>query len=129
MDNNQKVNSIFSGKNGKNSQASKADLNEQNNWVEEIMAVMEMEVELPDGIVEKVMQKKERVKIDKTSGFDFFKYLQIAAVLAAGMFLGVLLGSNADINSFNKEKSDKDRAVMELCEKYHITDDYSFGRL
>ncbi len=48
MDNNQKVNSIFSGKNGKNRQTSKSDLNEQNNWVEEVMAVMELEVELPD---------------------------------------------------------------------------------
>ena len=129
MNNNQKTNSIFSEETGKISLPTESELNEQDIWVEKVLAVIDIDVELPDGLIEKVMQKKETVKIDKSFGFDFSKYLQIAAVLVAGIFLGVLLGSNADINSFNKEQSDKDRAVKELSERYHMADDYSFGRL
>ena len=57
------------------------------------------------------------------------EYIQIAAVLAAGIFLGVLLGKHADINSFNSKQSRENHALIELREKMHLSDDYSFGRL
>lgn len=128
MGNNRKGNKGFSKETGKKGQPAIVAFNEAGVQARGILAVLDMDVEVPDGLIEKVMQKMGSVKIDTPSGFDFFKYLQIAAVLVGGIFLGILLGKNADINSFNKKQSREDHALLELREKHHLSEDYTFGR-
>jgi hypothetical protein len=126
MDNNQKGNTNFLEGTGKKT---RPEFSEIDIRIEEILAVLDIDAEIPDGLIENVMQKKEAVKIDTSSGFDLSKYLQIAAVLVGGIFIGILLGKNADINSFNKKQSRDNHALMELREKHHLSEDYTFGRL
>ncbi|MBN1822264.1 MAG: hypothetical protein JW833_16200 [Prolixibacteraceae bacterium] len=127
MDNNQKGNMAFPRGNEShpdNFRDAGYDI-----YVEKILAVIDIDADLPDGLIEKVMQRKESVKIDKPSGFDALKYLQIAAVLAAGIFIGILLGKNADVNTFRQKKSREDKALIELRNEHYLSDDYTFGRL
>ena len=128
MDNSQKGNKGFLKGTGKKNQPGDSRFMDRAMQVDEIMAVLDLDVEIQDGIIEKVMQKKETVKIDKPSGFDFSKLLQIAAVLVGGIFLGILLGKNADINSFHKKQSREKQALIQLREKHHLSEDYTFGR-
>lgn len=126
MDNNQKVNrSISDDKNRELANQAGLTVSEAEN----VLAVLDLEVDVPDGLTEKVIQNWESVKIDTPSGFDFIKYLQLAAVLVGAMFFGVLLGKNADVHSFNKKHSREDHALMELRDKHHLSEDYTFGKL
>jgi len=97
--------------------------------IDEILAVLDLEVEIPENLVEKVMERKNSIQSAGRTGIDFSKYLQIAAVFAAAVLLGVLLGKNADVHTFNKKQSREDRALLELKEKHHLSEDYSFGKL
>jgi predicted small integral membrane protein len=129
MDNYQKGNTNFLEGAGKETRSEYPEFNDLEIQVEEILAVLDLDTEIPDNLIESVMQKKEAVKIAASSGFDLSKYLQIAAVLVGGMFIGILLGKNADVNSFNKKQSRDNHALMELREKHHLSEDYTFGRL
>lgn len=97
--------------------------------VDQILEVLDVEVEIPDGLVDKVMEKKDSIQVSKPNRFDFSKYLQIAAVLIAAVMLGVLLGKNADVDSFNKKESRQNKALIQLKEEYHLSESHSFGRL
>jgi hypothetical protein len=124
MNNNQKENSSLSFKNKSDEQQIALDLR-----VLEILATLEIDAEIPDGLVEKVVNKKDSVFVKKPSKFDFSKYLQIAAVFAAAICVGVVMGKNADINSFHKKQNKENQALIELREKLHLSDINSFGRL
>lgn len=97
--------------------------------VDQILEVLDVEVQIPDGLVDKVMEKKDSIQVSKPNRFDFSKYLQIAAVLIAAVMLGVLLGKNADVDSFNKKESRQNKALIQLKEEYHLSESHSFGRL
>jgi hypothetical protein len=128
MGNNQKVDMNFPGSNNDgtpNAGGTGSDVA----FVDEAMALLDLNVEVPDGLIDRVVQNLELVKIDTPSGFDFFKYFQIAAVLVGAMFLGVLLGKHADIGKLHKKHSRQDQALIELREKHHLSEDYTFGKL
>ena len=97
--------------------------------VHQILEVLDVEVEIPDGLVDRVMEKKGSIQVSRPNRFDFSKYLQIAAVLIAAVMLGVLLGKNADVDSFNKKESRQNKALIQLKEEYHLSESHSFGRL
>ncbi|MCG6186763.1 hypothetical protein [Maribellus maritimus] len=97
--------------------------------IDQIIAVLDVEVEIPEGLVDKVIKEKKSIKLSTGNRFDFSKYLQIAAVLIAAMLLGVLLGKNADVNSFHKKQSQQNKALLELKDKHHLSENHSFGRL
>lgn len=97
--------------------------------VDQILEILDVEVEIPDGLVDKVMEKKDSIQVSRPNRFDFSKYLQIAAVLVAAVMLGVLLGKNADVDSFNKKESRQNKALIQLKEEYHLSESHSFGRL
>jgi hypothetical protein len=59
--------------------------------------------------------------------FDPDKYLQLAAVVVAGILIGVLLGKNADSTLF-LTKVKKDKALSEFIEYNHFRDDNSLYR-
>ncbi len=96
---------------------------------ERILTVLDWDVDVPDGLTEKVMTKKKAEKSSHRSAFSLSNYLQIAAVFAAAVLLGVLLGKNANLSSFNQKQSIEEKALLELKTKHHLTEDYSFRRL
>jgi hypothetical protein len=97
--------------------------------VEEILAILDVDSVVPDGLVDKVINRKESFPGKNHFTFDFSKYLQIAVVFAAAISIGILMGKNADIASFRKNQDKKEKALIELRARYHLTNTDSFGRL
>lgn len=97
--------------------------------INDVMAMLDEEIEVPAGLVEKTLQKKTAVKFPVKPGIDFSKYLQIAAVLAAGVFLGAFLGRNANSDFLASKKHKKDKALIEFRESYLLDNQNSFYKL
>lgn len=97
--------------------------------IERVMALLDDPIEVPSGLTEKILQKKNNIKSVPHFIFDIQKYLQIAAVLAAAVFLGVLLGQNANSNLFVSKKQKKDKALIEFRESLLLKNDNSFYKL
>lgn len=97
--------------------------------VDEILAHLDNNTVVPDGLVEKVIASKKTILLKEHSGFDFSKYLQIAAVFAAAVCIGIVMGKNADLTSFNKKQNRKEQALIQLKEQHHLSENYFFGRL
>lgn len=98
--------------------------------ISETMAVLDEPFEVQSDLTEKVLRQiKSEVVIGRTSSIDLTKYLQLAAVVAVGIFLGVLLGSRANPMIFLSKKEKKERALIEYRESHHLNDPstiYSF---
>lgn len=94
----------------------------------EILAQLDLNVDIPANLVEKVIEKKKSINIKKSSKFNFNNYLQIAAVFAAAICIGVVMGKNADTSSFNKKQNKEKQALIELKKRHHLSDFNSFGR-
>ena len=88
--------------------------------INQTLDILDIPVEVPDGLVEKVLQRKQSVVIRPVKTIDYHKYLQLAAVIAVGIFLGVFLGSHADTGLFISKKTKKDKAMIEYLEKHHL---------
>lgn len=97
--------------------------------VSRVMALLDEPVEIPSGLTEKTLQKKNTITIPALPVFDIQKYLQIAAVLAAAVFLGVLLGKNANSELLVSKKQKKDKALIEYRESLLLKNDNSFYKL
>ncbi|MBL7967819.1 MAG: hypothetical protein JNK09_12535 [Prolixibacteraceae bacterium] len=97
--------------------------------MDRVMALLDEQVEVPLGLTEKTLQQKNAIKPQLQSVFDIQKYLQIAAVLAAAVFLGVLLGKNANCDLLVSKKQKKDKALIEYRESLLMKNDNSFYKL
>jgi hypothetical protein len=97
--------------------------------ISETMNTLDEQVEIPSGLTERVVQRINwsYVKPVRRS-FDFNKYLQLAAVVAFGIFLGVLLGSRANPKLFLSKKEKKERALIEYRDSHHLNDQSTLFR-
>ena len=93
------------------------------------MSILDESFEIPANLVEKTIQRKATLAFPVKSGHDYSKYLQIAAVFAVGIFLGVFLGRNADIGFLASKKHKKDKALIEFKESYFLDNKNSFYKL
>jgi|GEM_PF-2374703 len=91
-----------------------------------VMALLDEQIEIPSGLTERTLHEKRAINPPAYSVFDIQKYLQIAAVLAAAIFLGVLLGQNANSNLLVSKKQKKDKALIEYRESLLLENDNSF---
>ena len=97
--------------------------------ISRVMALLDEQVEIPSGLKEKTLQKKNTIIMSVQPVFDIQKYLQIAAVLAVVVFLGVLLGKNANSDLLVSKKQKKDKALIEYRESLLLKNDNSFYKL
>jgi len=95
---------------------------------EEILSVLDMQVSVPDGLVDEVIQKKNKLSVNPSSQIDFSKYLQIAVVLVAAIFIGVFMGKNANTLFTQKRQDPEKKALIELRDRHHLSDYNSFGK-
>ena len=98
---------------------------------EAILSILDQQVEIPENLVNKTVDQSSlaNINIGASSKFSFLKYFQVAAVLTAAMFLGALLGKNADIHAFDKKGKRDKQALIEFRKQHHLSDDYTFGKL
>jgi hypothetical protein len=91
--------------------------------ISETMAILDEEVEIPSGLTERMMSRIKGMPVQQVrKTIDLNKYLQMAAVVAAGIFLGVLLGTRANPEIFLSKKDKKERALIEYRESHHLID-------
>lgn len=97
--------------------------------INETLSTLDEEVEIPSGLTEQVLQRINwRYAEPVRRTFDFNKYLQLAAVVAAGIFLGVLLGSRANPKLFLSKKERKEKALIEYRDSHHLNDQSTLFR-
>ena len=97
--------------------------------INQTMAILDEEVEIPSGLTEKVLLRKSKMAIiPGIPTIDLSKYLQLAAVIATGIFLGVLLGSHANTGLFLSKKGEKNKALIEYRESHHLNNQNSIYR-
>ena len=92
--------------------------------------LLEEPVEIPIGLIQKTLNQLPERKGKWSKRVDFMKYVQVAAVLAAGIFIGVLLGTRADSHLLVSKKDRKDQAYSQFKEKHHFSnnqDPYIFN--
>jgi len=97
--------------------------------IDRIMSILDEPVEVPIDLVKKTIQRKASVPFPVKPGLDYSKYLQMAAVLTAAVFLGVFLGRNANSNLLVSKKYKKDKALIEYRESHLLNNDNSFYKL
>ena len=98
--------------------------------ISETISILDEDVDLPMGLTENVMKGISRMEVPQGRvPIDLNKYLQLAAVVAVGIFLGVMLGSRADKQIFLSKKYKKEKALIEYRESHHLSEQdniYSF---
>lgn len=98
--------------------------------ISETMAILDEKVDVPSGLTEKMMSRIKGMPIPQVrKSFDLNKYLQLAAVVTAGIFLGVLLGTRANPDIFLSKKDKKERALIEYRESHHLNDQGNINSL
>ncbi|HCR92314.1 MAG TPA: hypothetical protein DIW50_18085 [Prolixibacteraceae bacterium] len=96
--------------------------------INQCMSLLDENVEVPEDLVAKTLRKMKDVKFPPRPGIDYSKYLQLAAVIVAGIFLGIVLGRNANTELFLSKKGKKDRALIEYRESHHLSEPGSIYR-
>ncbi len=93
--------------------------------VDETMLLLDKEVEVPEGISETIMPGKEKTGAPVSAKFSFSTFLQISLVILTGIFLGFILGKNADISVFQSSKARFRHSLIEFREVHHLNIDES----
>lgn len=98
---------------------------ERSALISRTMDLLDEKVVIPSGLTRKVMNKVNSISVPVVKSFDPDKYLQLAAVVVAGILLGVLLGKNADSTLFQTRK---DKELSKYIEYSHFNDENSLYR-
>lgn len=99
--------------------------NELNKKVNDTMSVLDNTIEVPEGMVEAILIKKRKIEAHKIKRWKLSNYAQIAAILIAGVFMGVILGRNANTSLLQSAESKKSKSLTEFYEMHHLKVDNS----
>ncbi len=73
---------------------------ELNSRVNNTMSILDNTIDIPEGMVEAVLIKKRKLKIHKAENRKLSSYVQVAAVLLMGVFMGFMFGRNANASLY-----------------------------
>ncbi len=99
---------------------------EINQLVKEAMSILDEEIPISEDLTERILAKKPVIPPSKVFRINFSDYAQIAAVLAIGVVLGVVLGKNADTNILLSKDSKKKKILIEYRNSHYLTVDRTF---
>lgn len=86
------------------------------NKVNETMTVLDDFHEVPGSLSASILKKKGNIQIEKLKRINFSSYIQIAAAIVFGVFIGHQFGKNANTHSL---KSQKD-PIDQYLEAHHL---------
>ena len=93
--------------------------------IDQTMEVLDEKIKVPEGLTRKVMWQVNNLSPSVVKRVDLNKYLQLAAVIIAGMLIGLLLGKNADSGRLMVKK---DKSLGQFIEYEHFYDDCNLFR-
>lgn len=91
-----------------------------NQMVDAGMQVLDEEFQVPDDLIEKILANRPQIDTGKIRRINFSVYAQIAAVLAIGVFLGVVLGRNANTDLLSSNKTKKEKSLIEYRASHNL---------
>ncbi|MCF8380702.1 MAG: DUF3379 domain-containing protein [Bacteroidales bacterium] len=96
--------------------------NELYSKVNDTMAILDEIVEVPDGMTERILKRKKQTEQIKLRKWNISGYLQLAAAILFGVFIGHVFGRNASLDSILQKKQDP---LTEYYNIHHLKVDYS----
>lgn len=96
-----------------------------NKMVDDTMEILDQDFSIPENLADKIMSKHIFAAAPKRRTINYSIYAQIAAVLVAGVFLGVVLGKNADVGILLSKETKKQRSLIEYKASHHLFVDCS----
>ncbi len=104
------------------------DLSKQrdlNNMVDKAMNILDEDFQVPENLVDQILRNRSKnSKQARSKRISYSFVTQIAAVLAIGVFLGIVLGKNADSKVFLSKEDKKHQSMMDYKESHHLTVDF-----
>lgn len=105
--------------------------NEINSRVNNAMSVLDKNFEVSDDLVNKILLKKRNKKINvlRAKKLSLAIYAQFATVLLIAVFIGIVLGKNAETKLLTSKMSDKSKSLIEFREAHHLVVEQSVFQL
>lgn len=91
-----------------------------NELVDYTMSILDEDIQVPENLTNKIMSIRPQILQTKTWKFKFIVYAQIAAVIVAGIFLGVVLGKNANADILLSKESKKQQSLIEYKLSHYL---------
>lgn len=91
--------------------------------VDATMNILDEDIQVPENLTDKIMSNRPQIKQPRVKKLNFAVYAQIAAVIAAGVFLGVVLGKNANTSLLSSKESKKHQLLIEYKISHHLSVD------
>ena len=100
--------------------------NEMDNHINDVFSLLDAQAEVPQGMVAKILQKKNELPVKFSLKRDFAIILQIACVAIAGIFIGIILGKNSNPNILMSKNTERTKTLIEYKNSHHFTVDSDF---
>lgn len=83
-------------------------------------SILDIKAQIPGNLAEKIISKKNHQFYRFSKRFDLSIITQIAAVIIAGVFLGIVLGKNSNSNILMGKDAKKHQSLIEYRESHHL---------
>lgn len=91
-----------------------------NSKINQTLSLLDIEASLPENMANRIVSFKNENSQLLSKKTDFSMILQIAAVVVAGIFLGILLGRNSNTAFLMSKQSKKQKSLIEYREIHHL---------
>ena len=91
--------------------------------INETMQILEEPVEVPASLYKNIIAKQELTLTEKRKQKDVSLILQFSTVMAAAVFLGIILGFHANTQVLLSKNQKKNEALIEFREIHHMNVD------
>ena len=89
---------------------------EKYSMVNNTMSILDHTIDVPEGLLEALLVKKSKLKTHKVRKLNLSGFAQLAAVFLLGVFMGHMLGKNADTRVLHKNNE----SLTRYYEMYHL---------
>ncbi|MCD6112930.1 MAG: hypothetical protein J7J86_06645 [Bacteroidales bacterium] len=94
--------------------------NELNTRVNNTMSVLDQNYEASDALINKILLRKKKISIPRVRKLSLSMYAQFATVILIAVFLGIVLGKNADAKLLTNKVPEKSKSLIEFREAHHL---------
>jgi predicted anti-sigma-YlaC factor YlaD len=93
---------------------------EMNSKINQTLSLLDIESKVSENMTDRILSAKKAGSKLFNRKVDFSLVLQIAAVVIAGIFLGIVLGRNSNTSLLMSKHSKKQKSLIEYREIHHL---------